>query len=71
MNRRKIPDWLIVLAILGLGFVFFLIAYWPGHSAIDGVLGVLGAIVWFLMEWAVHSHDSHSEKERKNNFGLL
>src|SRR6266700_1862141 len=56
MNRKNMPGWLIVPVFLGLGVVFFFIGYWPDHSALEGALGVLAAICWFLIELAVHPY---------------
>lgn len=75
MNRRKIPDWLILPLVLGLGVLFFVVGYWPDRSVTEGALGVFAGITswafWSFMEAVYHSGESRSEEERKNNFGLL
>ncbi len=70
MNRKQIPGWLVVPGLIGVAAVLFFIGYWPDGSPLDGVLGVLAAICWFLIELVFHSFEGRSEEER-NNFGLL
>jgi hypothetical protein len=72
--NRKLPDALIVPAILGFGTLFFVIGYWPDRSVMDGALAVLGGTAscafWTFMEWL--GHREQTEKERAGNrFGLV
>ncbi len=74
MNRKLIPDALIVPAILVFGALFFAIGYWPDHSVMDGALAVLSSTAscafWLFLEWI--GHRDQDEKERSgNHFGLL
>jgi uncharacterized membrane protein len=76
MNRKLIPDALIVPAILGFGVLFFAIGYWPDRSVMDGALAVLSGAVscafWTFLEWIYHRDQVEIEKERsRNHFGLV